>query len=145
LGDWREDAERGVQDDLFDSFAGFGVLGAGQVEAGDLEAVEQEAGAAGVDGVGGDAAQDLADRCLDGGTVLGIGQVEGGLLAAAVLYFPFWDGTARIVVIEAKFFLAERWARATVAIGEDMTALKALDGLGYVGLRHGTPTPGVLG
>ncbi len=38
-----------------------GVLSFGQVEAGDLEAVEEEAGAAGVDVVGGDALENLAD------------------------------------------------------------------------------------
>jgi len=42
-----------------------------QVEAGDLEAVEEEAGAAWVDIVGGDALQDLADGGLDGGAVFG--------------------------------------------------------------------------
>jgi hypothetical protein len=42
----------------------FGV--AREVEAGDLEAVEEEAGAAGVDVVGGDAAEDFADGALDG-------------------------------------------------------------------------------
>jgi hypothetical protein len=50
-----------VGGDLFDDFDGFGFdvvmgRGFGEVEAGDLEAVEQEAGAAGVDVVGGDAA-----------------------------------------------------------------------------------------
>jgi len=37
--------------------------------AGDLQAVEQEAGAFGVDVVGGEAAQDLGDGELDGGAV----------------------------------------------------------------------------
>jgi hypothetical protein len=44
-------------------------LGFGEVEAGDLEAVEEETGAAWVDVVGGDALQDLADGGLDGGAV----------------------------------------------------------------------------
>jgi hypothetical protein len=43
----------------------------GEVEAGDLEAVEEEAGAAGIDVVGGDALQDLADGGLDGGAIFG--------------------------------------------------------------------------
>jgi len=38
----------------------------GEVEAGDLEAVEEEPGTAGVDVVGGDALEDLADGVLDG-------------------------------------------------------------------------------
>ena len=44
-------------------------LSFGEVEAGDLEAVEEEAGAAGIDVVGGDALQDLADGGLDRGSV----------------------------------------------------------------------------
>jgi hypothetical protein len=43
----------------------------GEVEAGDLEAVEEEAGAAGVDVVSGDALENLADGGLDGGAVFG--------------------------------------------------------------------------
>ena len=72
-----EDAEGWIDGDLFYGFDGFGfgvalrVLLSGQVEAGDLEAVEEEAGAAGVDVVGGDALEDLADGGLDGGAVFG--------------------------------------------------------------------------
>ena len=55
-----------------------------EVDGGDLEAVEQEAGAAGVDLVGGDAAEDLADGELDGGAVFGEGEVEGGAAGADV-------------------------------------------------------------
>jgi hypothetical protein len=47
--------------------------GFGEVEAGDLQAVEEEAGAAGVDVVGGDAAENFADGLLDGRTVFGEG------------------------------------------------------------------------
>jgi hypothetical protein len=55
-----------VDGDLFDDFGGFGVgvavdRGFGEVEAGDLEAVEEQAGAAGVDVVGGDTLEDFAD------------------------------------------------------------------------------------
>jgi hypothetical protein len=65
-----------VGSDLFDDFDwfGFGVVaggGFGEVEASDLEAVEEEAGAAGVDVVGGDALEDFADGGLDGGAVFG--------------------------------------------------------------------------
>jgi hypothetical protein len=78
LGDFGargEDVEGGVDGDLFyslrfgDEFGGG--LHFGEVEAGDLEAVEEEAGAAGVDVVGGDALEDLADGGLDGGPVFG--------------------------------------------------------------------------
>ena len=70
----------GVGDDLFDQI-GFGCVAglaagrgfAGEVEAGDLEAVEEQAGAFGVDLVGRDALQDLADGGLDGAAVFGEG------------------------------------------------------------------------
>jgi hypothetical protein len=70
FGGWGEDAQFGVGGDLFDDFdgVGFGIAvdgGFGKVEACDLEAVEEETGAAGVDVVGGDALEDLADRVLD--------------------------------------------------------------------------------
>ena len=84
LGGGGEGAQGGVVDDLFNCVVEgvvVGVaagLGLGQVEARNLEAVEEEAGAAGVDGVGGEAAEDLADTGLDSGAVLGEGEVEGG-------------------------------------------------------------------
>ena len=73
VGSWSEDAEGGVDGDLFYGLGfGFGEgLWFGEVEAGDLKAVEEEAGAARIDVVGGDALQDLADGGLDGGAVFG--------------------------------------------------------------------------
>jgi hypothetical protein len=73
-----ERAEDGVDGDVFDGGLGWrgGVL-AGEVEAGDLEAVEHEAGAARVDVIGSDALEDLADGVLDGAAVLGVGEDEG--------------------------------------------------------------------
>jgi hypothetical protein len=73
VGAGGEDAEGGIDGDLFYGL-GFGLgegLWFGEVEAGDLEAVEEEAGAAWVDVVGGDALQDFADGGLDGGSVFG--------------------------------------------------------------------------
>ena len=73
IGARGEDAQFGVGGDLFNGLGGdcgF-ALGFGEIEAGDLEAVEEEACAAGVDFVGGDALQDFADGGLDGGTVFG--------------------------------------------------------------------------
>ena len=46
-------------------------MGFGEVEAGDLKAVEEKSGAARVDVVGGDALEDFADGVLDGGSVFG--------------------------------------------------------------------------
>ena len=51
-------------------FVALGLL-FGEVEAGDLEAVEEQAGSAGVEVVAGDFLQDDADRGLDGGAVFG--------------------------------------------------------------------------
>jgi hypothetical protein len=70
FGAWREDTQVGVGGDLFDHFYGFRPVvamggGFGYVEAGDLEAVEEQAGAAGVDVVGGDTLEDLSDGVLD--------------------------------------------------------------------------------
>ena len=64
----------GVGGDLVYGFGlGFRDLLFGEVEAGNLEAVEEEACAAWVDVVGGDALQDLADGELDAGAIVGIG------------------------------------------------------------------------
>jgi hypothetical protein len=95
--------------------------GFGEVEAGDLESVEEEAGAARVDLVGGDALQDLADGVLDGGTVFWERQVEGGAAGLALLGvgYRFAGG----VVVVAEVFSAEARAAAAVAVGEDMAAL----------------------
>jgi hypothetical protein len=90
----------GVVEVLFG--CGFGLF---EVEAGDLEAVEEQAGAAGVEVVGGDAAEDLADGVLDGGTVLGVGEVEGG---AAVAGRGAGGRAAGGVVVVAELLVAKR-------------------------------------
>jgi hypothetical protein len=128
-----EDAEGRVGCDLLYGlgFGAFGVavaegcrLGFGEVEAGDLEAVEEEAGAARVDVVGGDALQDLPDGVLNGGSVFRERQVEGGAAAAALAWVR--DGFAGGVVVVAEVFSAEAWAGAAVAVGEDVAALVLL-------------------
>ena len=100
---------------------GFGV--AWEVGAGDLEAVEQETGALGVDLVVGDAEEDLADGELDGGAVFGHGEVEVGLVGSA-LTWVLHRATGGVVVV-AEVFGAEAWAAAAVAVGEDVAALVA--------------------
>jgi hypothetical protein len=79
FGAWGDGAQLGVDGDLFDDFDGLvvgvalarGGLGLGEIEAGDLEAVEEEAGATWVDVIRGDALQNLADGGLDCGSVFG--------------------------------------------------------------------------
>ncbi len=128
-------AEFGVEDDFFDGF-GVDAVGAGfffgQVEAGDLEAVEEQAGAAGVEVVGGDALEDEADGGLDGGAVFGEGELEGVGLGEDVL------AAAGGVVVVAEVFVAEADGGAAVSVGEDVAALMAL------GVGHGFLPPGYL-
>jgi hypothetical protein len=130
--------------DLFDWF-GFGpgpgvFFRFGEVEAGDLESVEEEAGAAGIDFVGGDALEDLTDGVLDGGPVFGQGDFEGGVAGAAGA--RVWGGFAGGVVVIAEVFSAEAWAAAAVAAGEDVAALVAF---GCFGLCvHLVPPDGVV-
>jgi len=82
FGGWSEGAEVVVVGEFFDGRCDrIDVLA--EVEAGDLETVEKQAGAARVDGVGGDALQDFSDGELDGGAVFGKREIEGGLMTAA--------------------------------------------------------------
>jgi hypothetical protein len=127
-----------VVGDLFDDFGGFGFgvavgRGFGKVEAGDLEAVEEQAGAAGVDVVGGDAAENFADGVLDGGAVFGKRKVEGGAAASALLRVG--DGFSGGVVVVAEVFSAQAGAAAAVAVGEDAAALEAFGD--WCGVLHG--------
>ena len=143
----------GIIDDLGDEFGGLVArVGFGQVEAGDLEAVEEQAGAARIDFVGGDAAEDFADGLLDGGTVLGVGEGEAGL--AALAGGGVLDGAAGAVVevaegwvrLRAPFGVADGWAAAAAAVGEDVAALELL-GLGCDDFwchRCRYPLPGVF-
>jgi hypothetical protein len=156
LGGWRDGAVSGVGDDggdgLGDLVAFVERVRAGvrrQVEGGDLQAVKEQAGAAGIERVGGDVAEDLADGCLNGAAVFGEGQVEGGL--GGVLARCTGARAARGVVVVAEVlvgllgltavgrFEQQRGAAATVAVGEDVAALEAFFGV------HGglLPPPGV--
>jgi hypothetical protein len=134
LGGRGEDAQFGMGGGFFDEF-GLGGLGFGEVETGDLEAVEEKAGAAGVDVVGGDALEDLADGVLDGGTVFWKRDLEGG--AAAPTGARVLCGFPGGVVVEAEVFPAEAGAAAAVAVGEDVAALETSGcfGLWCLGLR----------
>jgi hypothetical protein len=141
FGAWGDGAQLGVDGDLFDDFDGFvflvavagGGLGFGEIEAGDLEAVEEEAGAAGVDVVGGDALEDLADGGLDCGTVFGKREMEGGVAAAALARIG--DGFSSGVVVVAELLLTEAWTGAAASVSEDVAAL-----ILFGGFLHG-PSP----
>ena len=88
-----------------------------------MEAVEEEAGAAGVDLVAGDAAEDLADGELDGGAVFGHGEVEVGLVGSALTWVL--HGAAGGVVVVAEVLVAKAGAGAAASVGEDVAALVA--------------------
>ena len=133
-----------VFDGLLDWFfggCGFAVDG-GQVYAGDLEAVEEQAGAAGVELVGGDALQDAGDGELDGGAVFdeveveGFAAGEGGFAVAGVL-----DGDSGGVVEVAELLVAEAGGAATEAVGFDVAALERLELASSVCMCVGTPYP----
>jgi hypothetical protein len=130
-----DEAEVGVLDDFFDGFGGIGGgLARREVDAGDLEAIEQEAGAAAVELIGGEAEQDLADGGLDGGTVFRAGKDEGTLADAdAFLCFSFWNGFAGDVVVVAELFPLETGRAAAMAGELDVAALEA-SGCGRVRL-----------
>jgi hypothetical protein len=129
--------------DLLDLLRGFFVfvLVFGEVEAGDLEAVEKQAGSLGVEIVAGDALEDHSDGGLDGRAVLGHGQVEAGVTAEGFA----WGGLAGGVVVVAEGLVAEADAAAAVAVGEDVAALVAF-GFGLYGIVHSGLSPhlGVL-
>ena len=131
-----------VEGHFFDGFGGLGSLGGfGEVGAGDLEGVEEESGAAGVDLVEGDALDDLADGGLDGAAVLGEWQVEGGLQTSA--FAEVFHRAAGLVVVIAEMFSTEGARAAAVAVGEDVAAL--VDGCFWCEFDWhvlGTPIPG---
>ena len=77
-------------------------VGLREVEAGDLEAIEKEAGASGVDAVVGDAKENLADGVLDGRAVFRAGEGELGAAALASVDFGGWDWLPAGVVVVAK-------------------------------------------
>lgn len=140
-----EEAVGGVEFDLFDCGAGFGGGVLLQVLGGDLKAVEEQAGAARVDVMGGDAVEDFAEGELDGAAVFGVGKLEYLLMECAAAAFPVWEGLAGFLVEVAEIVTAKAGAAATVAIGEDVAALEAVVGVGLaaeVGLCHGwSPSP----
>ena len=129
----------GVFDDIFGDVGEVDGSGAEEVLAGDLEAVEDEAGAFGVDGVFGEAAKDLDDGELDGGGVveaIEAGEVEAGFGLAAALVGE--DGGAVDLMVVAEVQGAEGGGAAAATVGEDVAAEETLvllrrvdfDGLG---------------
>jgi hypothetical protein len=139
LGWGSEGTEVGVVDDGVDG--GFGEVvgvGSGEVEAGDLEAVEEQAGAAGVEVVGRDAREDFAEGELDGGAVFEGGDVEDGAAAEREVVVGAGSEAAGAVVEVAELLAAQGRAAAAAAFGEDVAALVEVGG-------HGVPLVVVVG
>lgn len=136
FGFGRDGAELGVEDDLLDGRLGDAVgivLLAGQVETGDLESVEEQSGAAGIEIVGCDALEDEANGGLDGGSVFGQGKFKGGVAVASGGRAP--GG----VVVVTEFLVAKADGTAAASIVEDVAALEPFWFLGRCGIRHGSP------
>lgn len=137
---------------------GFVLLGGGagvlalvlvEVGGGELEGVEEEAGAARVDVIVTEAEHDVPDGLLDLRAGFGSGDGEGGLAGSALT--EGGGGPAGFVVVVAEALAAHGGAAAAAAI-DDVTAAERGGGglLGYVngvgqlrGLVHGGPSLGI--
>jgi len=99
---------------------------AGQSAAGGVEAVEEEAGALGVDLVGGDEGEDLGEGELDAGEVVDVGHFEfvGGGMDSSVAR----AGAAGGVVVVAELLAAQGGGAATASGGVDVAAEMSLEG-----------------
>jgi len=107
-----------------------------QAAGGDLEAVEDEAGAVDVELVGGEADEDFVEGGLEGARVGGWGEVEAAAGSAGV---GVGDGLAVGVVVVAEGFATEGGGAAAVVVGEEVVAGGYGGGVG----RHGWgPPPG---
>jgi hypothetical protein len=137
-----------VLDDLVYKHDGYRLGGSfGQVEAGGLQAIEEQTSASGIDVVRGDALEDLGNGKLDAGAIHEVGGVREKEGATARLAGGgVGDGTARGVVVVAELLFAEAGACASATVGEDVAALEAgvFVAVGWLvtrveGLRHWLP------
>lgn len=115
-----DEAELGIVDDFFDRSRPLIRFRFGDVAAGYLKAIEQKAGAAGIDLVGSDEAQDFTQRELKGGAVRGIGEVE--LIAFLSAQTRVLDRRPVGGVVVAEVLVAQRPGAATPPVGVDMAA-----------------------
>ncbi len=135
-----EGALDGVKGDVLNDFVGAELGCVLEVLAGDLEGVEEQACAAGVEGVFSETFHDLADGVLDGAAVFG--QREGdralvGRVVIGVVELGRGLGAAGGVVVVAEVLVAETGRAAAATVGEDVAALVAAVGDG--GFGHETP------
>jgi hypothetical protein len=105
-----------------------------EVGGGDLEAVEEQAGAAEVDLVGGNAEEDFAQAALDVVAVGGRGHVEG--VAPGLAVVRVFDRLSGFVVVVAEGLAAQGGAAALDSVAEDVAAAFAV----VSGAGHWCPT-----
>ena len=107
----------------------------GEVVAGELDGVENEAGAALVDGLVGNADGDFAEGLLDGVAVLGTGEVE------LVVGDDEADGWAVMLVVEAEILVVHGIASAAaVGFGPIVALVRFVwVTVGAVAVLHGVP------
>ena len=94
---------------------------------GDLEAVEEEAGAVDVDPVGGEELDDMSDGDVQLLQILWGGKVEA---TAGAAFVGVGRGVAVGVVVVAEGLAAQRGGAAGVAVGEEMCAEGCGHGVG---------------
>jgi hypothetical protein len=120
-------AEGSVLDNGFGERVLLARLRAAEVIACDLEAVEKEPATLQLNGVIGDATEDLGDGELDRGPVVEAveaGEVEAGTRLASA-HVGEHRGAMRVVVV-AEMLLAQGRGAATTPIGEDVAAEEGL-------------------
>ncbi len=116
-----DEAELRIVDDFFNRLRlCFLRVRPGHVVAGYLKAIEQKAGAARIDLIGEDEAQNFSERELEGGAVRGVN--EGKLIAFLFALARILDGRAVFGVVVAEVLAAQRPRAATPPISMDMAA-----------------------
>jgi hypothetical protein len=118
-----DETEFGIVDDFFDRSRLLIRFRFWDVAAGYLKAVEQKAGAAGINLVGGDEAQNFTERELESGTVRGVGEAK--FIAFLFAQARVLDGRAVGSVVVAEVLAAQRPGAATPPVGVDMAAAVA--------------------
>ena len=95
-------------------------VGESEIGAGDLERVEEEAGATGIDVIGGDTSEDRAESVLDLCAAAGCWKKES--VAPGLPLLRVSDGFVSGVMVVAKFFSAQGRTAATVPVRFGMAA-----------------------
>ena len=98
------------------------VASARKIAAGDLEAVEEEAGALGVEVVGGDAGEDVEEGELDVGAGVDLLELEVVAARIAALACGAGEAEAALAVVEAEVAAADGGRAAALAGGVDVAA-----------------------